>query len=171
MGKRKPIMPITRVDKFFTLDDFELDTEMGREYLTDLNNTVLVFKIDYKKTKAHSLYGEARASQKVVSAPTEIKCRATIEEGEVQYLSAGSMRKEFGGKLTFTTYDAELEEKNLHINVGDFVGYADPKGKLRYYEVTTNNEINTANTNTILGFKSNWRKIEAIQVDSDVFNG
>lgn len=169
---RKPIQPTLRGVKFFTGTDFNLESELGKEYFTDLNHSVKIYKIDYKKTKTHKLYGESRASEKVVSEPVVINCRATIEKNETKLMAGVGLKKEIGGNLIFTTYNSELETKGIDIRMGDYVGYTDPSTSTeRYYEVTSNNKLNNANEYTHLGTKSYWRKIVCTPVDQDIFSG
>lgn len=164
--------PINRVNKFFQLEDFNLENDMGREYLTDLNMTVSLFKIDYKKSKSHVLYGETRAEEKITLAPIELQVRVTIDESESKFMAGTGIKREYAGNLTFTVYDVELEEKNVDVNYGDYIGYINPMdGKMSYYEVAKNDKINSSNSKTHLGFKSYYRVIECVAVDPDVFNG
>lgn len=160
-----------RTNKFFGGNDLDLELSLGREYLTDINHTVLLFKVDYKKTKSHDLYGESKAHQKVVHKPIELQCRVTIEQGEEQFLAGIGVRKEYAGNLTFTVYDLELEEKQTNVTTGDYIGYVDGNGKLRYWEVAKADNINIENKKTINGIKSYYRQVMAVPVDRDVFAG
>ena len=53
------LIPITRLGKFFGAEDFDLDVEMGREWLEgDMNFTVILYRVDRYKTKTDDVYGE-----------------------------------------------------------------------------------------------------------------
>ena len=83
MGKRKPINMGIRESNFFDGSDLNLEVEMGRDYFeTDIPATVLLYRIDYKKTKVHALYGESRASEKIALAPVEIRVKFNVEESK-----------------------------------------------------------------------------------------
>lgn len=165
------VNPIKRSDKFFGGNDINLEIKLGREYLTDINHEVLLFKVDYKKTKVHDLYGESKSHEKVVAPPIKLQCRVTISEGETKYLANIGIKKEYAGDLTFTVYDVELEEKKVDISMGDYIGYVDGHGKLRYWEVVKNDKINIDNSKTINGIVSYYKKVVCIPVDSDQFKG
>ena len=50
MSNRK--VPITRLEKFFGAEDFELDIAMGREWLDgDMNFRLVLYRVDQQKTK------------------------------------------------------------------------------------------------------------------------
>lgn len=170
MAKRKPINTGIRESNYFDLSDFKLEVEMGREYLeTDIPATVLLYNIDYKKTKVHALYGESRASEKIALAPVEIRVKFNVEESKSEYIGDSMIAKQWAGKLVFTVYTLELEEKQVDINRGDYIGLRDANNNLRFYEVYENDKVNSANEKTIAGIESYYRKIEAVPVDKDVF--
>lgn len=170
MPKRKPINIGVRESGFFTLKDLKLEVEMGRTYLqTDTPQSLLLYRIDYKKTKVHALYGESRATEKVALPPVEIRVRFNVEENKSEYLGNSILAKQWGGKLIFTVYNDELEEKNVDINRGDYVGLRDANNNLRFYEIYENDKVNIGNDKTIAGIESYYRKIEAVAVDTDVF--
>ena len=53
------LVPITRLGKFFGGEDFELEVQMGTEWLEgDMNFTVVLYRIDRYKTKTDDVYGE-----------------------------------------------------------------------------------------------------------------
>jgi hypothetical protein len=50
------IVPITRLSKFFGAEDFNLDVNMGREWLEgDMNFTLVLYRIDKTKTNTDSV--------------------------------------------------------------------------------------------------------------------
>ena len=57
MSGRK--IPITRLNKFFGAEDFDLDIAMGREWLEgDMNFRLVLYRVDKQKTKTDDVYGE-----------------------------------------------------------------------------------------------------------------
>ena len=52
-------VPISRLGKFFGDRDFELEIEMGQEWLIgDMNFTCVLYKVDKNKIKTDDVYGE-----------------------------------------------------------------------------------------------------------------
>jgi hypothetical protein len=74
-------VPITRLGKFFGSEDFELDVDMGREWLEgDMNFTIVLYRVDRYKTKTDDVYGE--------TVPDGIKFLPPVEfKGYVQILA------------------------------------------------------------------------------------
>ena len=59
----KTQVPITRLGKFFGQEDFDLDVNMGREWLDgDMNFTIVVYRVNKQKTNQDDVYGEALLS-------------------------------------------------------------------------------------------------------------
>jgi hypothetical protein len=57
-------VPIRRLEKFFGDQDFDLEVQMGREWLEgDLSFTLVLYKIDRKKTDQDDVYGESLKDQ------------------------------------------------------------------------------------------------------------
>ncbi len=51
-------VPITRLNKFFSRTDYDLEISLGQEWLSDLNFTLVLYRIDRLKTKTDDVYGE-----------------------------------------------------------------------------------------------------------------
>ena len=52
-------LPITRLSKFFSEDDFNLQIQIGQEYLQgDLNMKLVLYRVDRQKTEKDDVYGE-----------------------------------------------------------------------------------------------------------------
>ena len=50
------LVPISRIGKFFGEEDFNLDIEMGMEYIGgDLNMSVVLYRVDRKKIKKSAM--------------------------------------------------------------------------------------------------------------------
>ena len=49
-------VPITRNNKFFSQEDYELQLEYLREYIEeDANQTVILYQVDYNRTKVNDI--------------------------------------------------------------------------------------------------------------------
>lgn len=169
MSKKKPI---TRVDKFFSEEDFNLEQEFGREFVEgDLNLTVVLFRIDKKRTNVDDLYGEAYTDEMRFFPPVELKVILTLDTPENKsYNNNGSMRYLEHGRLTFGIYQNQLEELNVDVSYGDYIGYQETETKMKYFVVVNDGLINSDNTHTILGYKGFYRTIVCSPVSEDEFN-
>jgi len=68
------LVPITRLGKFFGAEDYDLDIGMGEEWLLgDMNFTVVLYRIDRRKTKTDDVYGEVLEDGIQFLAPVELK--------------------------------------------------------------------------------------------------
>jgi len=53
-------IPITRLNKFFSQEDFNLEVEFGREWLDgDINIRVILFQVERGESLTDDIYGEA----------------------------------------------------------------------------------------------------------------
>jgi hypothetical protein len=68
------LVPITRLGKFFGAEDYDLDIGMGEEWLLgDMNFTVVLYRIDRRKTKTDNVYGEVLEDGIQFMAPVELR--------------------------------------------------------------------------------------------------
>ena len=59
MSQQKRV-PIERLNKFFSAEDFELEIGFGREWLEgDINIKVILYQVDREETTTDDIYGEA----------------------------------------------------------------------------------------------------------------
>jgi hypothetical protein len=159
-----------RYGLFITENSFNLDIMYGRNYLdTDNAQEVIIHKINIIETKAHSLYGQAKAKDKKFMPPVRIKVMLNIEDSKQEFYGGGQgIVRDDTGNISFGVYLKELEEKNLEINRGDIVEYNFSGEKSRYYEVENANSITDTTSKSIGGFKPYWKKVIAVPVKGDV---
>ena len=56
----KKIVPINRVNKFFSEEDFNLEISMSREcFEGDNNMSVILYRVNREMTESDNIYGEA----------------------------------------------------------------------------------------------------------------
>ena len=61
MSKR---LPITRLNKFFSEEDFNLNIQMGQEYLHgDINMKLVLYRVDRDNTDTDAVYAEVGKDQ------------------------------------------------------------------------------------------------------------
>lgn len=171
MGKN--LIPITRVNKWFSQEDFDLELSMGREAIEgDGNFTVILFRVNRETTESDNLYGDASKDGIRFFPPVELKVVPTIAIPENKaYNPNGNLRYLQDGQLSFGIYDAQLVELETEISYGDYIGYPVSETEIRYYSVVNDGIKNFDNIHTIMGYKSAFRTIVCAIVDSSEFNG
>ena len=169
----QPKVPITRLNKFFSDQDFDLDISMGMEWLHgDMNFTLVLYRIDRQKTNYDDIYGETLQDEIRFKPPIELKVLVSIEDnGPKSYNPNGTLFYEDYGNLTFYVYKKQLEEKKCDIELGDFVGYADSETNVKYYKVVDPNRIDAETEKTRGGYKTFYNKILCTPVDLTEFRG
>lgn len=166
------ITPITRINKFFSSEDYELEINMGREAIEgDGNFTVILYRVDREMSESDSLYGEASKDGIRFFPPVELKVIPILEEAENKaYNSNGSLRYLQDGPLTFGIYDAQLTELKTSLSYGDYIGYPINETEIRYFSVVNDGVKNFDNKHTIMGYKGAFRTIKCAPVDSSEFS-
>ncbi len=172
--ENKKITPITRINKFFSVEDFDLEISMGREAIEgDGNFTLILYRVDRQNTEYNELYGEARKNGIRFFPPTELKVLPILERptNEAYNKNAGNARYLQDGNLTFGIYSAQLEELGVDISFGDYIGYPVTETEIRYFSVSNEGIKNFDNRHTIMGYKGAFRTITCAPADSSEFSG
>lgn len=169
----KKVTPITRVNKWFSEDDFNLEIEMGREAIEgDGNFTLILYRVDRQLTESDDLYGEASADGIRYFPPVELKVIPIMDEAENKaYNSNGGLRYLQDGQLTFGIYDAQLKELDTDISYGDYIGYPVTETEIRYFSVVNDGVKNYDNKHTIMGYKGAFRTIICATIENSEFQG
>ena len=171
--KNSKITPVTRINKFFSEEDFMLEVDMGREAIEgDGNFTVILYKVDVNMTEYDKLYGEGSKDGIRFFPPVELKVVPIMAEPENKsYNSNGSARYLQDGQLTFGIYDAQLTELSTDISYGDYIGYPVTETDIRYFSVSNDGKKNYDNKHTIMGYKGAFRTVLCAAVDASEFRG
>lgn len=166
-------VPITRINKWFSEKDFDLEISMSREFIEgDGNFTVILYKVDRQLTEFDNVYGEASVDGIRFFPPIELKVLPIAEEPiNKTYNDNGSLRYIYDGKFTFSVHSAQLNELNVDINYGDYIGYPITEKEIRYFSVVNDNLKNYDNKHTIMGYRGAFRTIVCAAVTSDEFRG
>ena len=166
------IVPITRLGKFFGAEDYSLDISMGREWLEgDMNFTLVLYRIDKQKTNVDDVYGEASVDGVKFLPPIEFKGYVQIEAStNVDYGSSRLSQSE-PGNLKVGVYQKQLEELDIDINFGDYIGYYETEDRVRYYTVVNDGRVLSDNKHTYGGYKPFYRSILASPVTDNEFKG
>lgn len=166
------LVPITRLGKFFGAEDYNLDVEMGREWLEgDMNFTVILYRVDRYKTKTDDVYGETVEDGIKFLPPIELKGYVKIVAPTNAKLGNSKLRQEEPGNMTFSIYQKELDELQVDILFGDYLAYYETESRVRYYSVADDGRVVSDNKHTYAGYKPFYRTILATPVSQNEFKG
>jgi hypothetical protein len=170
MTQRK--VPITRLNKFFGSEDFDLDIQMGREWLGgDMNFTLVLYSVDQQKTIKDDVYGEVTSDGVQFKAPVEFNALVRIEEPQNDFIGGSKIIQNEPGNLIFSVYEKELKTLGIDIKLGDYIGYWISTTEIRYFSVVNAAQPNYDNKHTYGGYKSFYFTYTATPVSEDEFRG
>lgn len=165
-------LPITRLSKFFSNEDFDLQIQMGQEYLHgDLNMKLVLFRVDRQKTEKDDVYGEVGLDEIKYFPPIEVNALIKVDAPKNNSYKGGLMRYNEPGGLTFSVYIKHLEELNADIKYGDFIGYPETENRMRYYTVTNDGKVTSDNQHNLFGYKPYYRTITCAPAQEQEFRG
>jgi hypothetical protein len=165
------IVPITRINKWFSEEDFKLEEKLGREAIEgDGNFTVVLYRVDRENTEYDAVYGEASKDGIKYLVPVELRVIPIVGEPENKtYNSNGTGRYLQDGPLTFGIYQAQLDELDVEITYGDYIGYAVSETNIRYYSISNDGKKFFDNKHTIMGYKGAFRTVVCAPVSGSEF--
>lgn len=170
MSQRK--VPITRLNKFFSEEDFDLELSMGREWLNgDMNFTLVLYAVDQQKTIKDDVYGEVSSDGVQFKAPIEFRAMVRIEEPQNSFMGSSRIVQNEPGNMIFSVYENELTDLNIDIKLGDYIGYWINPSEPKYYSVINAAQPNYDNKHTYGGYKSFYYTYTATPVSPDEFRG
>jgi hypothetical protein len=109
-------VPITRLNKFFSEEDFDLDISMGDEWLGgDMNFTLVLYRVDRKRTNNDDVYGEALENAIEFLPPIEFKGYVQIEIPTNADYGASKLSQTEPGNLKVGVYQKELDHLGIEI--------------------------------------------------------
>jgi hypothetical protein len=165
-------IPITRLGKFFAAEDFNLEIEMGKEWLHgDMNFTLVLYRIDRYKTKNDDVYGETSSDGIKFLPPVEFKGLVQISMPENKYLGNSKLEQMEPGNLKVSVYQSYLDALNIDISYGDYIGYYETQTRIRYYVVNNDGRVTSDNKHTYGGTIPFYRTIIASAVNDNEFRG
>ena len=166
------LVPITRLGKFFGGEDFDLDIGMGQEWLEgDMNFTVVLYRIDRYKTKKDDVYGEVLEDGIQFMAPVELKGLVQVMAPINKFYGNSKVEIQEPGNMKFSIYQKQLEDLNVEIFMGDYIGYYETEDRVRYYSVSDDGYVRSDNKHTYGGYKPFYRTITATWVSENEFRG
>jgi hypothetical protein len=166
------LVPITRLGKFFGGEDYALDIDMGEEWLIgDMNFTVILYRIDRYKTKTDDVYGEVLEDGIQFMAPIELKGLVQVMAPTNKLLGTSRVKQQEPGNMKFSIYQKTLDDLQVDINMGDYLGYYETEDRVRYYTVINDGKVKSDNKHTYAGYKPFYRTVEATWVSENEFRG
>ena len=165
-------VPITRLGKFFGGEDYNLDIGMGEEWLHgDMNFTLVLYRVDRRKTKTDDVYGEALKDGIKFLPPVEFKGYVQIMAPENRYLGNSKIDQFEPGNLKVSVFQKHLDELEIDIQYGDYIGYQETEDRIRYYVVNNDGRVVSDNKHNYAGTKPYYRTIMASAVVNNEFRG
>jgi hypothetical protein len=165
-------VPISRLGKFFGEKDFNLEIDMGQEWLGgDMNFTCVLYRIDKNKIKTDDVYGEAVEDGIKFLPPVEFNAYVGIAAPENKFLGSTKMDQLEPGNITVSVYLKTLEDLDIEISFGDYIGYYDTEDFVRYYSVVNDGRVISDIKHTYKGYKPFYRTIIASPVGPNEFKG
>jgi hypothetical protein len=166
------LVPITRLGKFFGGEDFALDVGMGEEWLLgDMNFTVILYRIDRYKTKTDDVYGEVLQDGVQFMAPVELKGLVQIMAPTNKLIGSSKIKQDEPGNIKFSIYQKTLDDLQVNIFMGDYLGYYETESRVRYYTVIDDGLVKSDNKHTYGGYKPFYRTVTATWVSENEFRG
>ena len=166
------LVPITRLGKFFGGEDFDLDIDMGQEWLEgDMNFTVVLYRIDRYKTKKDDVYGEVVEDGIQFMAPVELKGLVQVMAQTNKFYGNSKVELQEPGNMKFSIYQKQLDDLGVEIFMGDYFGYYETEDRVRYYSVSDDGYVRSDNKHTYGGYKPFYRTIVATYVSENEFRG
>lgn len=161
---------------FFGNKERAFFSEAGREMTESiLQESLMLYRMDLKRTQTHSLYGEAKSFQKSWKQELKIMGRINVETVEPEFAAEGGLVKKGFGTLTAHIYMEHLEELGIvkyegnqmvvfDLNDGDFIGFKD-----QFYKIINNGHAQISNEFSWGGDRRFYITVSAIEVDEDIF--
>lgn len=137
-------IPINRNTKFFSGEDLRLEEDFMQEYLEqDANQTIILYQIDYEKTKLNTTYYEAKREDIRFKTPIELPVVYEIADSELKAYGKDISKGVYAqtGPLTFTVMIKTLEEYECDINRGDYIGVQITPEHREFFTVTDDGRV------------------------------
>lgn len=165
-------LPITRLNKFFSQDDFDLNIQMGQEYLQgDLNMTLVLYQVDRTKTETDDVYAEVGKDQLKFLPPVEFHGMVQIATAETKTYNSGLLRFLEPGNMLISVYIKELTDLGIDIRFGDYIGYPESEDKIRFYTVSNDGKVVADGRHKMFGYKPHYRSITCVPTQDNEFRG
>ena len=145
---------------------------MGEEWLLgDMNFTLVLYRVDRQKTNSDDVYGEALSDAIQFLPPVEFKGYVKVEAPSNVDMGSSKIYQTEPGNLQVSVYQKSLNELDIEINLGDYIGYYETETRVRYYSVVDDGRVVSDNKHTYGGYKPYYRTIIAAPANENEFRG
>jgi hypothetical protein len=145
---------------------------MGEEWLHgDMNFTLVLYRIDRVKTKTDDVYGETLTDGIKFLPPVEFKAYVQVMAPENKNVGNSKIDQFEPGNMKFSVYQKHLDELEIDINYGDYVGYYETETRVRYYTINNDGRVTSDNKHTYAGYRPYYRTFIASAVGPNEFKG
>ena len=168
--KNKYQIPIVRHNLFFSEEEWELEKDFTREAIEqDLNQNVILFRVDRVLSVVDDLYNEGGKKELIFKPPVRLQIYGYLDDPENKTYNqdSGTLRYQQDGKLNMTVLIDQLEELDVEIRYGDYIGYPVTETEIRYFSIVDDGLKSYHDGQTILGYKPTFRKMVAAPVEDD----
>lgn len=165
-------LPITRINKFFSEDDFDLNIKIGQEYLHgDINMKLVLYRVDHVSTDIDNVYAEVGKDGVKFLPPIEFNALVKVDQPKNSTYKNGIVRYLEPGNITISVYIKHLSELGIDIRYGDYIGYQETEDKIRYYTVSDDGKVVSDNKHKMFGYKPHYRTITCVPAQENEFRG
>lgn len=158
--------PINRNSMFYSDEDFQMETSIVEDYFEeDLNQTIILYEVDRKRTNVNATYKEANQKNGGIryKAPKEIPCMFEIKDSEVKSYDSKSANGIYAisGNFEGIILNRTFEKYHCDIKRGDYIAVQIDTNRKAYFTVVNDGKVNTANSHYIGAYKTAYRQITA----------
>jgi len=90
---------------------------------------------------------------------------------ENKFLGSSKINQMEPGNARISVYQKHLDELEIDIELGDYIGYYETETQVRYYVVNNDGRVVSDNKHTYAGYKPFYRTINASPVMENEFRG
>lgn len=146
-------VPVRRNTLFYDVNAFNFDIELGKDYLEqDMGQTLVLYRVKPERSEVNSVYKETSVKGISFLPPVEFPCVYKLEDMEMKSFDKSKNLGTYNkiGKLTFSFYKSTLDEMQIEIKKGDYIGLQSDESTMLYF-VINNLSPNHSNSKTMYG--------------------
>ena len=136
-----------------------------------MNFTIVLYRVDRQKTKVDDVYGEVLEDGIQFLAPIELQGLVQVMTPANKNYGNSKLELQEPGNMKFSIYQKTLEDLEVEIFQGDYIGYYESEDRVRYYVVSDDGYVRSDNKHTYGGYKPFYRTIVATYVSENEFRG
>jgi hypothetical protein len=136
-----------------------------------MNFTCVLYRIDRQKTKTDDVYGETVSDGVKFLPPVEFNAFIQVSAPENKMMGSSRIEQMEPGNIRISVYQKTLDDLDIDINFGDYIGYYESETVVRYYTVNNDGRVVSDNKHTYAGYRPYYRTINASYVGPNEFKG